>query len=624
MKFIQKGLFVFAIVFGLSQALVCVDFAQEAVGPVELGPVVVTATKTEVPLKEVTSSVTVITENEIQDKKAKTVLEVLRDVPGMDVAQTGGPGGMTSIFMRGGNSSHTLVLIDGVRVNDATTGAFDFADLTVDNIERIEIVRGPQSTLYGSDAIGGVINIITKRGKGAPAVSLSAEAGSYQSFRESVGVTGATPSLDYSLSVARFDTDGFSRADERNGNTEKDGYGNTTVSSRLGMNLGTVGQLDLTARYTNAKVDLDGCGFTVCPVDDPNYVQDNYSQLISARYSRPLTSWWNQQLELAFNRDELKGHDPDPADVFNNYDIDTQGRHLDWQHHFSIGETDLLTLGYEYQGQRGKEKDAFDKTISDSAVYVQNQHQVSDLFSEVVGVRADYNSRFGDEITYKAEAAYRVPVTGTRLRAAYGTGFHGPTLNDLFFPGFGNPNLKPETSKSVEGGVEQSLFSGKVNLRGTYFHTSFENLIVFDSATFLPQNIGKAMAKGTELEFHFSPIQAVTLKANYTYTGTRNEENDKELPRRPRQKASTGLNLKPLPSLNLQCDLHYVGKRFDDTANTAPVGAYTLVHMAGSFDLTKTVQIFARVENLFDRKYEEVLGFGTAGRSAYGGVQVTF
>jgi vitamin B12 transporter len=621
MKFIQKGLFVFAIVFGLLQALVCVDFAQEAVGPVELGPVVVTATKTEVPLNEVAGSVTVITEDEIQAKKAKTVLEVLRDVPGLDVVQTGGPGGATSVFIRGGNSSHTLVLVDGMRVNSPMTGGFDFADLTVDNIERIEIVRGPQSALYGSEAIGGVINIITKHGKGAPSVSLSAEAGSYRTFRESVGVTGAMPSLDYSLAVARFDTAGFSSADRRNGNTEADGNGNTTLSSRLGWNAGAIGKLELTARYMTARTDLDGC----CPpADDPNYVQDHRVLLLSGRYSRTLTSWWSQELRLGFNRDELTGHDPDPADLFNNYNIAAQNRQLDWLHHFSIGTTDLLTIGYEHEGQAGRGKDAFDKTISNSAVYVQNQHQVTDLFSQVVGVRADYNSRFGDVITYKAEAAYRVPLTGTKLRAAYGTGFHGPTLNDLFFPGYGNPDLKPETSETIEVGGEQILFSNAVSFRGTYFHTSFDNLIVFDSTTFLPENIGKAMAKGAELELDLSPVKAVTLKTNYTYTTTLNEENSQELPRRPRQKANVGLSVLPVPSVKLLLDFRYVGKRFDDTANTQPIGAYTIVNASGSFDLTSKVQLFARAENLFNRKYEEILGYGTAGRSAYGGVKATF
>jgi vitamin B12 transporter len=618
MKFVCVAVLTVLLVSNSSMVL-----AQDDGEAVEVAPIVVTATKTEVPLNEVTSSVTVITEQEIQEKKAKMVSEVLRDVPGLDVAQTGGPGGVTSVFMRGGNSDFTLVLIDGVRVNSPTAGGFDFADLTVDNIERIEIVRGPQSTLYGSDAIGGVINIITKRGAGAPAVTLSAEAGSYQSFRESAGVTGSTPSLDYSLSVARFDTNGFSSADRHNGNSEKDGYGNTTVSSRLGMNLGEIGRLDLTARYSDAKVDLDGCG-TICPVDDPNYIQENHFGLISTRYSRPVTSWWNQELQLAYNTDDLKTHDPDPADIFNNFEINTEERHLDWQHHFSISEADLLTLGYEYDGQRGNNKGNFDKTISDAAVYVQSQHQVSNLFSELVGVRADYNSRFGDVITYKAEGAYRVPVTGTRLRAAYGTGFHGPTLNDLFFPGSGNPDLKPETSENIEGGFEQPLFSNAVSFRATYFHANYNNLIVSTPPTFIPENIGRATAKGTELEINYNPLKVVALKGNYTYTSTRNEDNGQELPRRPRQKASAGFNIKPAPSLNLRFDLLYVGKRFDDPSNTQLVGAYTLLNASGSFDLTPNVQIFARAENLFNRKYEEILGYGTAGRSAYGGLKVTF
>ncbi len=596
--------------------------AQDTMPEVEVGEVVITATKTETALKDVASSVTIIKEEDIDRKKAKTVAEVLRDVPGIDVVQTGGPGGLTSVFMRGGNSNHTLVLIDGVQVNSPTAGLFDFANLTTDNIERIEIVRGAQSTLYGSDAIGGVINIITKRGKGAPAVNLSVEAGSFRSLRELIGITGTTRSLDYSLSVGRFDTDGFSSANEKNGNTEKDGYENTTISSRLGWNSFTSGRLELSMRYSDAEADQDG--FTFSPIDDPNFVQKDRSMNLATRYSRPLTNWWNQHLQLSMNVEELKGIDPDPADIFNNFEFDTQRRLVEWQHQLYIAETDIMTIGYEYEGQNGKVKDSFDRTITNSALYIQDQHQISDAFSQAVGVRADYNNRFGNEITYKAEAAYRIKESNTRFRAAYGTGFHGPTLNDLYFPGFGNPDLKPETSESIEGRIEQTFLSDRLSLQATYFYNRFENLIIFDSTTFLPENIGEATSKGAEIGLQIRPFKAVTLSTNYTLTDTENRENDKELPRRPRNKVSAILSISPIAPLNFDLELRHVGKRFDDSSNINELDPYTLVNISGRLDVTKNVQVFARVENLFDEEYEEALGFGTAGFSAFGGVKISF
>mgnify|MGYP001581359448 CR=1 FL=1 len=600
-------------------------WAQSTLPEVQVGEVVITATKTETALKDVASSVTIIKEEDIDKKKAKTVAEVLKDVPGIDVVQTGGPGGLTSVFIRGGNSSHTLVLIDGVQVNSPTAGLFDFANLTTDNIERIEIVRGAQSTLYGSDAIGGVINIITKRGKGAPAVNLSVETGSFRSLRESIGVSGATQSSDYSVSVGRFDTDGFSEANEKNGNTEKDGYKNTTISSRLGWNSGSSGRLELLVHYSDAEKDVDDFDFTTfSPIDDSNAVLKDRSLNLSTRYSRQISGWWKQNLQLSINIDEQEETDPDPADIFNNFEIDTQRRLVEWQHQLYIGETAIITIGYEYEGQKGEVKDSFDRTITNSALYVQDQHQVSDAFSQAVGVRADYNNRFGNEITYKAEAAYRIKESGTRLRAAYGTGFHGPTLNDLYFPGFGNPDLKPETSESIEGGIEQTFLSDRLGLQATYFYNRFEDLIIFDSTTFLPENIGEATSKGAEIGLQIRPFKAVILNTNYTLTDTENRENDKELPRRARKKANAMLSINPIASLNIDLELRYTGKRFDDTSNINELDPYTLVNIAGRFDVTKGVQVFTRVENLFDKEYEEVLGFGTAGFSAFGGVKIRF
>lgn len=593
-------------------------------------PVVVTATRTEVPLTQAASSVTVIDAETIEEKQVETVLEALREVPGVEIVQTGGAGGTTSAFLRGGSSSHTLVLIDGVEANSPTTGAFDFADLTTENIERIEIVRGPQSTLYGSNAIGGVIHIITKKGRGPASGSISLEAGSFRTFRERIELGGSMERFDYSFSASRLDTEGFSRANEEAGNTEKDGYENTTFSSRLGFNFTEKSRLEWTARYTLAETELDAFGlcdpvtFFFCPVDDPNFVQDDRTLVSALSLATPITSRWNQQLKFSISLEELRGSDPDSS--FNNFELDTQGKRFDWRHDLNLGRIDLLTVGYEYESQKGESRN-FDERLVNNAIYALNQFGPAPFILNV-GVRYDDNKRFGEETTYKAEGAYRFEATGSKIRAAYGTGFRGPTLNDLFFPGFGNPDLKPEKSRGVEAGVDQEFGEGMFRLGATYFQNRVEDLIlfVFDPVTFAgrPENVERARVRGAELELWTRPLEAMTFRAAYTLTDTKNEETGAELPRRPRHRASGTVSLLPADALRVDLDLRYVGKRFDDAANTIQLERYTLVNLAGSYDLNEKTQLFARVENLFNREYEEVAGYETADFSAFGGVKVTF
>ncbi|HZR45312.1 MAG TPA: TonB-dependent receptor, partial [Candidatus Manganitrophaceae bacterium] len=590
----------------------------------------VTATKTEVPLAQAASSVTIIDRKTIEEKHLITVGDALREAPGLDLVQTGGPGGTTSAFLRGGNSTHTLVLIDGVEMTDATTGAFDLADLTTENIDRIEIVRGPQSTLYGSNAIGGVIQIITKKGSGPPTPSISFEAGSFKTFRETVGFSGGTRRFDYSLSAARVDTDGFSRADAKNGNTERDGYGNSSFSARLGFNFTEKSRLEWTARYLLARTELDGFGpchpadptdFSFCPVDDPNFVQYSRTFVNALNLTTPVTDRWNQNLRLSFKSDELRGRDPDT--VFNNYNIDNSGERLDWRHDLTIAPSDLLTLGYEYQTQKGKVDEGFDERLINHAFFAFNQFRPMPFILNL-GIRHDDNNRFGNETTYKTEIAYLFE-TGAKIRGAYGTGFRGPTFNDLFFPGASNPNLRPEKSRSWEAGIDQEFETGNSRLSATYFQNRVKDLILFvsDPVTFegRPENVARAKTQGTEVELSTRPFQALILRASCTLMHAEDEESGTELPRRPRKKAAGTVTLLPMDGLRLDLDFRYVGRRFNDPGNESPMPAYTVANLAATYDLTKKTQLFARVENLFDRQYEEVSGYGTAGFSAFGGVK---
>ncbi|MBI3805441.1 MAG: TonB-dependent receptor [Nitrospirae bacterium] len=590
-------------------------------------PVVVTATLTEVPLRESAASVTIIDQKTIEEKHLITVADALREVPGLDVVAQGGLGATTSVFTRGTNSAHTLVLIDGVPVNNPTSGAFDFSDLTVDNIERIEVIRGPQSTLYGSDAIGGVIQIFTKKGQGPPTTSLSVEAGAYHTFRENAGVSGSTERFDYSLSAGRIDSRGFSRADRRAGNAEDDGYENTTLSTRLGFDLTEKTRIEWTARYTHSESDLDGCDPVtfVCPVDIPNFVQKDRLWVTALGLTTTLVDGWKQHLKMGYDTDQLRLSDPDPADVFNNAKFDTSRKWLDWRHDLAVSRQDLVTVGYEYQSQQGKSEGSFDEATVNNAFYAFNQFRPLPFILNL-GLRYDHNNRYGDATTYKIETAYLIDATQSKVRAAYGTGFHGPTINDLFFPNFSNPNLDPERSRSVEVGFEQSLSNERVHLNVTYFQNRIRDLIVFvfDPTTFIgaPENVARAKINGWEFEVSAKPIERVLLSANYTLMNTEDEETGAELVRRPRHKASGSLTVRPIDPLRLVLQVLYVGKRFD--VGQIPMSDYTVANLAGTYTLNKNVALFARLENLSNRQYQEVTGYGTAGRSGYGGVKVTF
>lgn len=596
-----------------------------------LDPVVVTATRTEVPLSQAASSVTIIDRKTIEEKHLITVSEALREVPGLGIVQTGGPGGTTSAFLRGGNTSHTLVLIDGVEMTEVTTGAFDLVDLTTENIERIEVVRGPQSTLYGSNAIGGVIQIITKKGSGPPTPSVSFEAGSFRTSRETIGLRGGTERFDYSFSAARFDTAGFSRANAKNGNTERDGYENSSFSTRFGFNFMEKSRLEWTARYILARTELDGFGlcdpvnFVFCPVDDPNFVQYSRTLVSALTLTTPITDRWNQQLKLSFNGNTLRGRDPDSS--FNNYNIENSGKRLDWRHDLTIAPFDLLTIGYEYKSQRGEVEDGFDERLINQAFFAFNQFRPTPFILNL-GLRYDDDNRFGDATTYKAETAYLFEETGTKIRTAYGTGFRGPTLNDLFFPGFSNPDLKPEKSRGWEAGVDQEFGEGRFLLGATYFQNRVKDLILFvsDPVTFnsRPENVARAKVQGTEVELSARPIHSLILRAAYTLMHAEDEETGTELPRRPRKSASGTISVLPINPLRIDGTLRYVGKRFNDSGNENPLGEYTLIDLATIYDMTSKTQLFARIENLFNRQYEEVAGYGTAHFSVFGGVRMTF
>lgn len=598
--------------------------AQEDTGAIKMEAVVVTASRLEEPLRYSPDSVTVITEEEIQKKDKKTVIDVLRDVPGVFIRQNSSFGGDSSIYLRGTNNAHTLIMIDGVKVGDpmAGDGKMSISDLSTDNIEKIEIIRGAQSVLYGSDAIGGVINIITKKGKGKPEFYLSAEGGSFETFRETLGVSGANDKVSYSAFISRLDTKGISKADEDMGNTEQDYYHNTNISARLDAQLSETVRAGFSVRHAQSKMDYDGTGV------DANKARDTDINTISANFEQDVFAWWQHSIKLG--NTETKREYTANGLFDGTYKGTT--RLASWQHNFFIQDEDTITAGFDYQEESGDVQkpsgNISEKKVDTHSLFIQNKWTPFKGFSFTLGVRHDDHQNFGGEDTYKGALAYLYEETGTKMRGSYGTGFRAPSLYQLY-SSYGDPNLKPEESKGYDVGIDQELFGRKVLLSVTYFHTKIDQLIDWNWTTWKYYNVGKVNTKGWETSISFKPLDWLSLDAHYTYTGAKDEtpggtSQGKYLIYRPKHTGGASLNIKPLEKLNVNLNTQYVGKRYRNTSNTAEMPSYTLVNLAASYEVTQWLQVFGRVDNLTDKNYQSIYQYGEPGIGIYGGIKATF
>lgn len=626
------------------QALLCTAHAAEQESR-QLDEIVVTATRGEAELNQVGSSVTVITREEIEQRRMPLVLDLLRSVPALDVVQSGGPGSQTYVGIRGAKSEHTLVLMDGVRMNDpsAMGTAYDFAGLTTDNIERIEILRGPQSTLYGSDAIGGVINIISRRGKGKPGGFVSAEGGSFGTAVEKAAVSVGTDLARFSLGLSRQDTGGFSSAAEKYGNHEDDGYHATSVSTQLGISPSRIFDVDCIVRYLNAKTDLDNGGGT--GQDDPNAIVGSEQVFVRGQGRLSLLDdLWEQKFGVSFS--SLDREYRNDTDASHPSDLERSTYHgeslaFDWQHTLRLHDTNTLTLGLETREEKahsdyysessyGPYSSIFPKESDRiTGYYLQDRINLWDCWFTTLGVRLDDHSRFGAEVTYRFTSSYLVKQSSTRFKGSYGTGFKAPSLYQLYVPVYGNQALNPEKSSGWDLGVEQALFDGRMQLGATWFSNDFRELIEFDSSASKYFNTARAESYGAEVTAAVTPIDDLTLQAGYTWTKTEDKSTGMELLRRPEHKFSVDANYRFNGKGNVHLGILYIGKRADNDYSTWPasrveLGGYLLVNLAASYDVTRWLQIFARVDNLLDRAYEEVSGYGSPGIGGYGGVKVSF
>ena len=609
-----------------------------------LSDVVVTATKTSTPLFELANSITVIDSVEIERKKNSNVLELLKTEYGLNITQQGSFGSLANVYTRGANTGHTLVLLDGIEINMPSDpgGTFDFGNLPVDNIERIEILRGPQSTLYGSDALAGVINIITKKGTGKPKFFLSTVGGSYNSYKGLAGLNGSYDFLNYSLTLSRFKTDGFSSASEETGNKEKDGSSSYSTSLRLGAEITDDLDLNFIFRFTKADVDYDQFGGQFG--DDPTYVYklEESAFRTEGKYSA-FNGFWEQTLGVSIFRNVRKYSND--AFVYDASRAFYDGRKLkiDWQNNFYLANTNTLILGVETEKEEAEtEYYIFSQTFPlesilpksssrTTGVYLQDQFKLENFFG-TAGVRFDDHQRFGSTLTYRFAPAYIIWETGTKLKATIGTGFKAPSLYYLFDPSYGNPDLNPEKSIGWDAGIEQYLWDSKLIIGATYFENYFKDLFGFDEVSFRTKNINKAETSGVEFYFTLNLLKEISTKGNFTYTDAQDKSQsstDKDLPllRRPKIKASYEVNYSFNDKANINGEIIYAGERDDKDFSQFPVQrvklkGYSIVNLAASYKIFEFLQLYARVENLFDTDYEEVLGYATPGLSGYAGIKI--
>ncbi|QXP91229.1 TonB-dependent receptor [Methylococcus capsulatus] len=601
--------------------------------PAELDTVVVTATRTETPSRQVGSSVTVLTAEDIKERGVYSVDQILRIVPGLDMAQSGGPGRETSVFLRGANSGQTIVLIDWTEMNDPSSAnaGFDFANLTVDNIERIEILRGAASSIYGSEAIGGVINIITKKGSGKPRLKTSVDGGSYDTWRVMGDLAGGDPGFNYSLTASHREVHGFSAADQHFGASERDGYRNTTVSARIGGTPADDLELGWSLRYDDGFTKLDNYDFLLRrPVDDPNYT-GNANELYTRGFGtlKLFDSLWEQTVGMAYTRvDRQYDNAANPGDPFP-FRAAYLGEKIkgNWLNTLRPHETNTVSFGIddEEDTMTIMEPSQFVEGYNTLGYFLEDQLNPFDGWSTTANVRHDHNNSVGGKTTWRVSQVWTLPLLETRLKANYGTGFKVPALAQLYDPLYdtGNPNLRPETSTNWDIGVEQPFGQAvRGNAGIVYFNNRFKDLIQFDPVAFRMENVNNATAEGVETYVELNPLAGLDLRGTYTYMDSRDQDTGTPLYQRARNKGAFDLNYRFDNGANIHANIVMVGPRLS-TGNRTAAG-YVVLDLAASYEVSDRLSLWTRVDNALNKWHEEVYGYGTTGAAAYGGLTLTY
>ena len=574
-----------------------------------LPDIVVTATRTAQSADATLASVSIITRQDIERLQAQSLPDVLRGVAGLTLSNNGGAGKATSVFLRGTNADHVLVLVDGVKIGSATLGTASFQDIPVQQIERIEIVRGPRASLYGSEAIGGVIQIFTRKGGGALTPSFSATAGSYGTYNTAVGLTGGGEQGWFNAKLNQQNTTGFNacRGSLVAGcftiEPDKDGYHNLSLGLNGGYRFDNGVVADAQLLRANSKNKFDGSS-----VNEAEGVQ----QVLGGSLKFAPTQAWNMTLRA--------GSGQDNSDNFLNgvfkTRFDTQRDSLSWQNDFALDADQLFTAGLDYQNDRVASTTLYTQaTRSNRALFGQYQGSFG-AHSLQASLRRDDNQQFGGHDTGGLGYGYAISDS-TRLTASYGTAFKAPTFNQLYYPGFGSATLRPELSRSVEVGAAGHGTFGKWSLNA--YQTDITDLIGFD-AFFLPVNINAARLKGLEGQLKMQ-------LADCDFSGTLTLQD-------PRQTSGVNqgklLNRRATEAMRIEVahdfgvyrlatSLYAEGRRFDDLANasTKRLGGYGLLDVRAEYRVAPDWLVQGRVDNLLDKQYETAQFYNQARRGLY-------
>lgn len=587
--------------------------------------IVVTASRMDKPKNEVGASVTVIDEKEINKSGALSVKDLLTKVPGLEVHQSGGINGLAVISLRGSKPGSTLVLLDGIPLNDpmSTDKSCNLALISPDNIERIEVVRGPHSALYGSESMGGVVNLITKKaGKGIhePKATLEAAYGSFNTMKLSAALQTHSSNHDVSVMVSRTLSEGFSQALYTNttGEADKDGFNSTTVSSRIEFRPFTASHLIITGRYNALNSALDYGAFR----DDTNHIFMDDHAAIRTDWEQAPFEFWNYSLYGSFYH--LKRYDIDPPDTAADGAVDSwfQGNEIraGFLNNFLFGELDRLSVGcdltlesgsshYGYYSTFGYYDDSIsNRTMTNAALFLQNEVSLFGFIYNTSGVRADMSPEFGPTLSYKTSLLASWTNIGLSLKANAGTGFKKPSLYQ-YYSTYGSTNLKPEESWGIDAGFVQSL-GDILTLEITYFQNDFRNMIDYDSSINRYTNVQKVNTSGFESMLVLKPIPELKLSLDYTYTYAIDLSNSQLLLKSPMHKGGGEISYSILTNLQASLSVRYHGKMFDFPREEMP--EYTLTGLSLYYQL-ENLELTGSVNNLFDVKYQQTRGYTSPG-----------
>ncbi len=569
----------------------------------------VTATRTARTADETLASVTVITRKDIDTTQAMDLPQLLGGLPGINTSSNGGFGKTTSLFLRGTNSNQVLVLIDGVRVGSASIGSTAWEHVPISQIERIEVVRGPQSHIYGSDAIGGVIQIFTRDGAGAKGTRVDGEIGygTYDTFEGDLGVSGGNDSTSYSLRIGRLQSRGFDATEDNN--PDKDGYDRTSLSGNLKHRFENGLTFQLTGMRASGNNEYDGF--------DPSadYDADFLQQVVTGKLSYTLNPWWDMSLSAGESRDKSENY------VNGEFDseFETRRPQASWQNDFAVGDNGLLTAGVDFVRDEVDGTTEYSETTRDNTgVFAQylgdyGRHNVS------AGLRYDDNESFGGHTTGNIAWGYGIQDS-LRLIASYGTAFKAPTFNDLYyqdpFGSNGNPDLDPETSQSIEFGLEGTPEWGNWSLRA--YRTDIDDLIQWAEVApwvWQPQNIASARIDGLEASAS-TELDGWQISAALTLLDPKDKDTGNLLPSRSKQTFRLDLDRR-FGSTGVGATVRARSHSYNDPDNEVRIPGYGLLDLRMDHYITPDWGLRAQVRNLFDKSYQTRAGYNEPGTEIF-------